>query len=193
MDSNLRCGLLDHTILWIIRSYGKLHPGLLSNFHWCHPLYSEAACLCMISVSYELTRSFSLLSWELMTHTVLRMMTSTRGITLSLDYTIVKTYWNFLYTCYCHIFLPERPRYSKILLHFLNKIQGQVFLSPSSLPWSKFVLAWVLFSNDQPGIISSLRTVLGTRSALEGNSDNFLDSHICKIPLLAVMLQGIPF
>lgn len=122
MDSNLRCGLLDHTILWIIRSYGKLHPGLLSNFHWCHPLYSEAACLCMISVSYVLTRSFSLLSWELMTHTVLRMMTSTRGITLSLDYTIVKTYWNFLYTCYCHIFLPERPRSSKILLHFLNKI-----------------------------------------------------------------------
>lgn len=109
MDSNLRCGLLDHTILWIIRSYGKLHPSLLSNFHWCHPLYSEAACLCMISVSYVLTRSFSLLSWELMTHTVLRMMTSTRGITLSLDYTIVKTYWNFLYTCYCHIFLPERP------------------------------------------------------------------------------------
>lgn len=32
MDSNLRCGLLDHTILWIIKSYGKLHPGLLSNF-----------------------------------------------------------------------------------------------------------------------------------------------------------------
>ena len=109
MDSNLRCGLLDHTILWIIKSYGKLHPGLLSNFQWCHPLYSKAACLCMISVSYVLTRSFSLLSWELMTHTVLRMMTSTRGITLPLDYTIVKTYWNFLYTCYCCIFLPERP------------------------------------------------------------------------------------
>lgn len=109
VDSNLRCGLLDHTILWIIKSYGKLHPGLLSNFQWCHPLYSKAACLCMISVSYVLTRSFSLLSWELMTHTVLRMMTSTRGITLPLDYTIVKTYWNFLYTCYCCIFLPERP------------------------------------------------------------------------------------
>lgn len=104
MDSNLRCGLLDHKILWIIKSYGKLHPRLISNSHRCHPVYSKTACLCMISISYVLTRSFFLLSWELMTCTILRMMTSTRGLTLSLDYTIVKTHWNILYTCYCHLF-----------------------------------------------------------------------------------------